>query len=74
MPTTATHQELVATANRAKRLAARNERKKTTAKVVSARQTARDSRSPKQQLAELDSRLGEGVGATKERARLKKAA
>jgi len=34
------------------------------------RQLKRDQRSPKQQLAKLDSRLGKGVGAVKERARL----
>jgi hypothetical protein len=34
------------------------------------RQTARDARTNVQQIAVLDGRLGEGVGATKERARL----
>jgi hypothetical protein len=34
------------------------------------RQSARDARSPEQQLALLDSKLGDGKGAKKERARL----
>jgi hypothetical protein len=34
------------------------------------RAEARSNRSPQQQLARLDALLGEGVGATKERARL----
>lgn len=34
------------------------------------RLTARASRTPEQQLAELDRRLGNGIGAKKERARL----
>lgn len=35
-----------------------------------ARQTIRASRTPQQQLAILDRKLGKGVGAVKERARL----
>ena len=38
------------------------------------RQKQRDKRSPEQQLAALDERLGKGKGAKKERARLKKEA
>jgi len=34
------------------------------------RQTARDARCTAEQIAELDARLGVGIGATKERARL----
>lgn len=36
------------------------------------RAEARAERSPQEQLAELDKRLGEGKGAVKERARLQK--
>lgn len=37
------------------------------------RQEIRNSLSPREQLARLDTRLGKGVGATKERARLERA-
>jgi len=47
---------------------ARNYRRKTALE----RNEARSERSPQQQLAVLDERLGKGVGAEKERARLKK--
>lgn len=36
------------------------------------RQEVRNSRTPQQQLAHLDTILGKGLGATKERARLQK--
>ena len=39
-------------------------------KAAEARQAERDKRTPAQQLAHLDSFLGVGKGATKERARL----
>ena len=41
--------------------------------IVVENDEARASRTPKQQLELLDSRLGEGVGASKERSRLKQA-
>lgn len=44
----------------------KEERKKSAAE----RQQARQSLTPRQQLAILDERLGKGVGAAKERARL----
>lgn len=40
--------------------------------TVTKNQEARSKRSPKEQLALLDERLGAGVGAAKERARLQK--
>lgn len=36
------------------------------------RQANRDTLTPEQQIAELDRRLGKGIGASKERARLEK--
>jgi cell shape-determining protein MreC len=36
------------------------------------RQAERDERSPKEQLEKLDAKLGAGIGAKKERARLEK--
>lgn len=44
--------------------------KATRAAQVADRRGLRDARSPKEQLAVLDRRLGPGVGAVKERARL----
>ena len=40
------------------------------ADVAKKNQAAHDKRTPKQQLKELDKRLGAGVGATRERAKL----
>lgn len=68
--TNSTLDALTADSRKAERIAARRERTTAAAVVVANRQTARDSRTPQQQLAELDSRLGAGVGATRERARL----
>lgn len=45
----------------------RREKKQMTAQINA---ESRSKRSPAQQLAELDARLGKGEGATKERARL----
>ena len=45
-------------------------RKEYRRKVAEMRQEARNNRSPEQQLALLDSRLGAGRGAGRERARL----
>ncbi len=48
-------------------------RREDQAAAFQARLKARAERSPAQQLAELDRRLGVGVGAVRERARLKAA-
>lgn len=48
------------------------DRKKLQEKLREERKVARASRTPEQQLALLDERLGENVGAKKERARLQK--
>lgn len=41
-------------------------------KIAMARQALRDALSPLQQLQELDKRLGNGIGAVRERTRLNK--
>lgn len=58
--------------NKCKRSRARNEaRKRQAAEAAAERKQYRDSLSPQQQLARLNQRLGKGVGAKKERGRLK---
>lgn len=47
-----------------------NLRKQNRCKDAIVRQEARGKRTPQQQIAELDARLGKGVGAVKERKRI----
>jgi|GEM_PF-2529952 len=48
------------------------ERQEEKRQIIEENQTARLNRSAKEQLARLDARLGKGVGAVKERAKLNK--
>lgn len=50
----------------------RRDMRETRQKAALVRQEARSKLSPQEQLAVLDGRFGEGVGATKERAKLAK--
>jgi hypothetical protein len=45
--------------------------KKQRKEIADANKAVRDSLSPEQQIARLDAKLGKGLGAKKERARLK---
>ena len=59
-------------ANKARKIAARRLRLALAAQAVAERKNRRNNRSPEQQLAALDKRLGAGKGARDERARLNK--